>query len=277
VRVYDETSGELVHAMRVRGCRYRPPVYDNGTTYRVEIAYGDDAVSETLTGQSATAAGPPAMHHFGAVQPSIVQGAAATLEWDVSSPATLTINQGVGDVLGKTVDGIGYLEVAPASDTTYTLTLNGTITAQTSVRVFPGRAAWNALHFSAAELADPLISGGSADPDGDGFTNDEEYRFQTDPRNASAGPLLSGKIVSDGGVLRADFSSSYPLDAKDCTLFVESSADLTHWTRLPSNSFTEISRDNFPATGTSRITIRLNDSLPGNAPRTFYRAGWNLP
>ncbi len=277
VRVYHETTGELVHAMRVRGCRYRPPVYNNGSTYRVEIAYGDAVVSETLTGQTATAAGPPAIHHFEAVQPSIVGGGVSTLGWDVSLPATLTISQGVGDVRTQTVDGIGYLEVAPVADTTYTLTLNGTITAQTTVRVFPAKAAWRAMHFSATELIDPLISGGSSDPDGDGFTNDEEYRFQTHPRNASARPVLSGKIVNDGGLLRADFSSFYPLDATDCTLFVESSTDLTNWTRLPSNSFREIARDNLPATGTSRITIRLNDSLPSTEANTFYRAGWNLP
>jgi alkaline phosphatase D len=259
VRVYEEASGTLVHAMRVRGCRYRPPVYNNSITYRVEIAYDDAVVSETRIGQSATTAGPPALNYFGAVQPSIIQGGAATLEWDVSSPATLTISQGIGNVLSQT------------------LTLNGTITAQATVRVFPGRTAWNASHFTAPELADLLISGGSADPDGDGFTNDQEYRFQTHPRNASARPLLSGKIVNEGGVLRADFSSSYPLDAEDCTLFVESSTDLTHWTRLPSNSFTEIARDNLPATGTSRITIRLTNSLPGAQSNVFYRAGWNLP
>ncbi|MCP5532105.1 MAG: hypothetical protein H7A48_02925, partial [Akkermansiaceae bacterium] len=112
VRVFDETTGELVHAMRVRGSRYRPPVYDNGATYRVEIAYGDAAVSETRNGQVAVAAGPPAIHSFRALQPSILVGAAATLEWDVSSPATLVIDQGVGDVLSRTVDGIGYVRVS---------------------------------------------------------------------------------------------------------------------------------------------------------------------
>lgn len=67
------------------------------------------------------------------------------------------------------------------------------------------------------------------------------------------------------------------LDAASCTLFIESSTNLTHWTCLPSNSFTETSRDNLPATGTSRITIRFDDTLPSPEPKTFYRAGWELP
>jgi hypothetical protein len=59
--------------------------------------------------------------------------------------------------------------------------------------------------------------------------------------------------------------------------FEGTSPDLPSWTRLPSNSFPEISRDNVPATGTSRIIIRLSDSLPGSGPETFDRAGWELP
>ncbi|HSP42865.1 MAG TPA: alkaline phosphatase D family protein, partial [Luteolibacter sp.] len=153
VRVFEETTGELVHAMRVGGSRYRPPVYDNAKTYRVEIAYGDAIVSETLTAQTAAVADPAAIHFFGAVQPSILQGGTATLEWDVSSPATLTIDQGVGSVLSRTVDGIGYLHVTPAADSTYTLTLNGSLTAQTVVRVFPGRQAWNDLYFTPVQQA----------------------------------------------------------------------------------------------------------------------------
>jgi hypothetical protein len=46
------------------------------------------------------------------------------------------------------------------------------------------------------------------------LTNDEEYRFQTDPRDAAERPLLQGSILQDGGPLRADFSSSHPLDGR---------------------------------------------------------------
>jgi alkaline phosphatase D len=276
VRVFDEATGELIHAMRIRGSRYRPPVYNNSATYRVEIAYGDEVVSETLTGQTATAAGPASIHYFGAMQPSILQGGTAILEWDVSSPATLTIDQGIGGVLSQTVDGIGYLQVSPASDTTYTLTLNGVLTAQTTVRVFPNRAAWNASYFSAAELADPAISGGGADPDGDGFTNDEEFQFQTNPLDAASRPRLQGRVDVNGEILIADFDMSYPLDPAISKIIVETSSTLEGWQDVPANSYVETGRENFPGDGTSRVSIRLTDTVTIPEGKRFYRARWEL-
>jgi hypothetical protein len=276
VRVFDEATGELVHAMRVRGSRYRPPVYDNSTTYRVEIAYGDAEVSETLTGQAAAAAGPAAIHFFGALQPSILQGATATLEWDVSSPATLTINQGVGDVMSLTVDGIGFVQVAPTADTTYTLTLNGGIVATTTIRVFTGRAAWDDLYFTPAQKADPGIFGGDQDPDGDGFTNDEEFQFQTDPLDASSRPKLQGSVDLDGSTLTVDFDMSYPVDPAASKMVVETTDSLNGWQQVPSNSYIETGRENFPSSGTSRVSIRLIDTVPSPSGKRFYRARWEL-
>lgn len=276
VRVFDQASNELIHAMRSRGSRYRPPVYNNATTYRVEIAYGDEVVSETLNGQTATAAGPASIAYFGAMQPSILQGGTAILEWDVSSPATLTIDQGIGSVLSQTVDGIGYLQVAPASDTTYTLTLNGVLIAQTTVRVFPNRAAWNASYFTASELADPAISGGDADPDGDGFTNDQEFQFQTNPLDAASRPRLQGRVEVDGEILIADFEMPYPLDSAIFKIIVETSSTLAGWQDVPANSYVETGRENFPGDGTSRISIRLTDTLPIPTGKRFYRARWEL-
>jgi alkaline phosphatase D len=277
VRVFDETTGALVHAMRIRGTRYRSPVYDNGKTYRVEIAYDDETLSETRSGQTASVSGSAEIRLFRAVQPSIIIGASSTLEWDVASPATLTINQGIGNVMTATVDGIGYLDISPASDTTYTLTLNGTLTAQTTIRVFPGRAAWDAANFSPEELTNPAISGGGEDPDGDGFTNDQEFQFQTDPRNASSKPRLQGAIQQNGGRLEIDFECSVPLESATAHLLVETSTQLSgSWTPLPSNSYVETGRQNFPTDGTSRVLIGLNKPIAPGETRRFYRARWVL-
>ncbi|BCX48830.1 cell wall associated biofilm protein [Haloferula helveola] len=277
VRVYDESSGLLVNAMRVRGNLYRPPVYDNGTTYRVEIAYDDEPLSETRLAQTATPPGAPVIRSFVALQPSIAAGGTATLRWDVESPSTLTIDQGIGDVIPQTVDGIGYIEVSPAGDTTYTLTLDGGPTATTVVRVFDDKATWLAIHFSPAELADPLVSGDDADADGDGVSNGDEYRFQTDPRDASSVPRLESRIVEDGGMNYVEFSSPFPLDAESCTLLVEAGDDLTTWLPLPSNRYTETSRADFPAEGTTRITLRLTTPVPESELRKFYRGRWLTP
>lgn len=276
IRVYDEASNELVHAMRIRGSRYRPPVYDNEKTYRVEIAYGDEAVSEVLVGQTASVGESPTIHFFGAVQPSIIQGEKALLEWNVSAPATLIINQGIGDVMFQTVDGIGYLEVVPTTDTTYTLTLNGDLTAETTIRVFPGRAAWNAIYFTAEELSDPSISGGIADPDGDGFTNDQEYQFQTNPRDSSLRPRLEGRVSVDGPRLMVEFEVAYPLSPSLSKVIVEVSSDLKNWHELPANGYVEIWRENFPTDGTSRVSLRLTETMHATADKRFFRANWNL-
>lgn len=277
VRVFDEVTGELVHAMRIRGTRYRPPVYDNQSTYRVEIAYGDEGVSEIRNEQTASPPAAPAIRLFRSVNPSIIAGNSASLEWDVSSPATLTINQGVGDVISSTVDGIGYLQVTPTTDTTYTLTLNGSQTAQSTVRVFGSRATWNTDNFTPAELGNPAISGGGSDPDGDGFSNDEEFQFQTDPRDRNQSPQLLGSIRLVDGVLQIDFDCPVPLNPSAANLVVESNPGLDGaWTPLPSNSYLETSRENFPANGTSRISVRFNEPLPADQPQQFYRARWQF-
>lgn len=275
VRVYDESSGELVHAMRVRGNRYRPPVFDNAATYRVEIAHGDAVVSETLSGQVPAPPAPPAIHSFVARQPSVVAGQPATLSWDVSSPTTLGIDPGPDDVQPFTVDGIGYLEVNPSSDTTYTLTLDGGETATATVRVFPDKAAWLEAHFTPAEQADPEVSGDDADPDGDGSHNGDEFRFQTDPRDPASKPLLEGRVTEEGGMQRVVFDTSWPLDATSGTLVVERSDGLAGWAPLPSNSYEEVAREEFPASGTTRITLRLVEPLPlPELSRVFFRGRW---
>ncbi len=77
-----------------------------------------------------------------------------------------------------------------------TLTLNDSTSAQATVLVFPTRSVWLASHFSPAELQDEGISGDDADPDGDGFSNDEEFNFQNNPRSPTSFPKIISDIVA---------------------------------------------------------------------------------
>ena len=51
---------------------------------------------------------------------------------------------------------------------------------------------WRVSRFTPAELADPLVSGNGADPDGDGLDNLGEFSAATDPRDAGVFAELTG-------------------------------------------------------------------------------------
>lgn len=272
VSVYDEASGELVYSMRFPGSLVRPPVYDNSRTYRVDISYGDDPVSETRTHQTAVIPGPTEILSFSSLHPSIISGDSTTLQWNTQGAATLTIDNGLGDVTSHTINGVGHLNVSPLEDTTYKLTMNGTETSVTTVSVFPTQAAWRQQVFTNAELADPTISGEAADPDSDGISNEEEYRFQTNPLDPDSRPQFTTEFEREGGFLKLEFNSPFPLQSEHCTLRVQTSTDFQTWTTLGSNTYREIERTN-PGTSTTQITIRLIED-PTGTEKKFYRATW---
>lgn len=91
--------------------------------------------------------------------------------------------------------------------------------------------AWRFRHFTAAELADPRLSGPEADPDGDGVPNLKEYVLGLDPHRAN-GPgdgwpraeFVDGHFVLTFSRLKA---------ATDAELVVETSEDLMNWTSGP--------------------------------------------
>ena len=75
----------------------------------------------------------PVISSFTAQPGSIVNGRSTTLSWTVSDASSLSIDQGVGDVTGRT-----SVLVSPAVDTTYVLTATGpggTATRSTAVSV----------------------------------------------------------------------------------------------------------------------------------------------
>ena len=92
--------------------------------------------------------------------------------------------------------------------------------------------AWKSVHFSAEELADPEISGDTADHDGDELSTFFEYILGDDPHEpATFVPLQLGFLEEAGGkkpILVARLSSTIT----GYTVAVQVSPDLEAWTEV---------------------------------------------
>jgi hypothetical protein len=86
-------------------------------------------------------------------------------------------------------------------------------------------AAWLGDYFTPAEIADPLITGPLANPEGDGMANLTEYATRTNPRKASQNPVKVASLP-DGGVR---FTWELRADANDVTGELQLSSTLQSW------------------------------------------------
>ena len=100
------------------------------TTYTLTAIGAGGTSNATAT---VTVTRPPVISSFTAQPASIPTGRSSTLSWTVSNATSLSIDQGIGDVTGRTT-----ATVTPGADTTYTLRVagpGGTATRSTSVSV----------------------------------------------------------------------------------------------------------------------------------------------
>jgi hypothetical protein len=134
--------------------------------------------------------------------------------------------------------GAGSVLVAPAGqpnqpsgvaiygNATYAMELSAYRPQIEAVRALSaGYDIWQYLHFRGP------ATDASADPDGDGFTNIEEYAYGLDPQvkdSATAAPQITLASYGDGSSLTATFTRNRL--ATDVALLVEVSADLITWT-----------------------------------------------
>ena len=119
---------------------------------------------------------------------------------------------------------------------------------------------WQASHFTAAELADPAVSGFAADPDGDGLDNLFEYALGSDPFVAGSGGRFAAGLAPDNGTEYLTVTALKNPAATDVRFSAEVSADLAGWT----NDVTVLLND--------LTTFKARDNTPASlAPHRFLR------
>jgi hypothetical protein len=185
----------------------------------------------------------------------ITPGQVAVSWSKVSGAGTVTFdNANAADTVAHfTVPGTYVLRLtandgALAATDDVTITVNG-----------DGFDTWRAQYFPAAELANPAISGPDADPDGDGFTNNQEYQSGTNPRDPQSYlkiefPQLVGGA---GDQFRIRFNA---IAGKSYSIQYQTSMSGSAWLKLT----------NIAAEATARV-IEVLDVTGGGEARRYYR------
>jgi hypothetical protein len=83
---------------------------------------------------------------------------------------------------------------------------------------------WNRANFTAGELANPQISGDTADPDGDGLSNLMEYAMGLSPKTHDFNPF--NPQITNGYFIITYSRSKF---ATDAAIVMETSTDLVTW------------------------------------------------
>jgi hypothetical protein len=120
---------------------------------------------------------------------------------------------------------------------------------------------WRNSHFTAAEIADPLISGSDADLDSDGLTTLMEFALGLDPKSHDAGGTPSDSIVQDNGHDYLSLTFKRWQKAPGLHYSVEVSSDLVTW--APAGEIVAV-----VDLGDGRETVTIRDNLPISSTNT---------
>jgi CubicO group peptidase (beta-lactamase class C family) len=186
-----------------------------------------------------------------------------------------TLETGVRSLAVRRKDGVVYVMFCNTYDTTLNDDLKGVLDSAVSAKkswptndLFTATMsyeAWQARHFTPAELSQPEISGDEADPDGDGISNLVEYAQGSDPRVADHEPWLKGRLVGDGNQLR--FAVEYrrrPL-GHAVAYDMEVSSDLKTWQPFDAAANEQLGPDGM-------LTVNIQDAATdANLGTRFYR------
>ena len=116
---------------------------------------------------------------------------------------------------------------------------------------------WRSRHFTAAELANPAISGPTANPDGDRLNNALEYALGFDPRTADVQAMPQ---ISKDASGRLVYEYQRRRSAPDLGFNLRSSDDLIAW--FTDNRYVQSTDIVALTEETERVRLFLNSSFP---------------
>lgn len=136
-----------------------------------------------------------------------------------------------------------------------------------------GYAAWRGARFTTVELADPVVAGDAADPDGDGRVNLLEYALGTEPRDATDGAVNAPALALAAGS-RLSLSCVVPTGRDDIDVRAEWADVLpaAAWSSAPEDVSAAESE---AVAGGARLTFTASKTL-AEAPRQFLRLSITL-
>ena len=175
-----------------------------------------------------------------------------------STTATVVATPAAGFNFVSWTNGGTVVSTSPSY--TFAVTSDATLVANFSLPPF---AAWKSQWFTAAELADPSISGDDADPDGDGLPNIVEYALGLNPRVPNSSTVLTSSVTN--GVLTATYQLSKA--ATDVTVVVEESSDLINW----NSGTTFISTPQVLTDDGTTQTVQVTDKQSSGSSHRFMR------
>jgi rhamnogalacturonyl hydrolase YesR len=178
-------------------------------------------------------------------------------------------------VAGATTTTLTLTNVQVADAGSYTVVVTNLAGSATStgatLNVLWTFAAYQQQYFTSNELADPTISGPSADPDHDGLSNLQEYAAGLNPRQTDPASATQTEDTSSG-YLTLTFIRRH--DVGDLSYIVEVSDDLSTWNSGPSYTH-EVS---VTALDAQRDWVTVQDLTPTSAAtRRFIRLQIHLP
>jgi len=179
----------------------------------------------------------------------VIQSVAYSDAWFPSS-------DGSGWSLAAREENAASPDLGTAAAWTLSGQLHGNPGASNSAPPAPTFGGWRSQHFTAAELADPAVSGVDADPAGTGLNNLLRYAFGLTPHPSPRPPLPA--ITLSDGALRLDLRRRK--GAIDLDYVLETSGTLATWT--PSAASPAVVEDHGDGTETVRWETPAGSGSP---------------